>query len=153
LIGNGRYTVTFTQDVAAFGFTATDVGDIDGDMTLTFLNNGSVVFFKEIPRVGAPTVPATDPSNTNNGSALFYGYINTTSLFDEIVFGNTSLSGFDGFGFDQMTIGSLQQVTPVPEPSEWAAMGMAGASVCGLMLRARRRRSPKAGAIHSIPAA
>jgi hypothetical protein len=27
----------------------------------------------------------------------------------------------------------------VPEPSEWLAMGMAGASVCGLMLRARRR--------------
>jgi hypothetical protein len=147
LIGNGQYTVTFTQDVAAFGFSATDVGDIDGDVTLTFRNNGSVVFFKQLPRVGAPTIPANDPANTNNGSALFYGYINTTSLFDEIIFGNTSVSGFDGFGFDQMTIGSLQQVTPVPEPSEWVAMGMAGTSVCGLMLRARRRRT------RSIPAA
>jgi hypothetical protein len=31
-------------------------------------------------------------------------------------------------------------VNPVPEPSEWLAMGMAGTSVMGLMIRARSRR-------------
>jgi hypothetical protein len=31
-------------------------------------------------------------------------------------------------------------VNPVPEPSEWLAMGMAGTSVMGLMIRARRRK-------------
>jgi hypothetical protein len=29
---------------------------------------------------------------------------------------------------------------PVPEPSEWIAMGMVGTSVMGLMIRARARR-------------
>ncbi|MES2461229.1 MAG: PEP-CTERM sorting domain-containing protein [Armatimonadota bacterium] len=139
-IGNGRFTVAFAQDIAAFGFTATDVGDISGDMTLTFRNNGGVVFTKIVPRVGVPTNPVTDPTNPNNGSALFFGYINTTSLFDEVIFGNTEVSQFDGFGFDQMTIGARQQVTAVPEPSEWLAMGMAAASVGGLMVRARRRQ-------------
>ncbi len=32
-------------------------------------------------------------------------------------------------------------VNPVPEPSEWLAMGMASVSVGGLIIRARRRRS------------
>ena len=30
-------------------------------------------------------------------------------------------------------------VTAVPEPGEWATMGMAGTGLCGLMVRARRR--------------
>ncbi|MES2460542.1 MAG: PEP-CTERM sorting domain-containing protein [Armatimonadota bacterium] len=33
----------------------------------------------------------------------------------------------------------------VPEPSEWLAMGMAGTSVMGLMVRARRRKVVKTG--------
>ena len=36
-------------------------------------------------------------------------------------------------------------VTAVPEPGEWATMGMAGAGLCGLMIRARRKKaSPSA---------
>ncbi|MES2465370.1 MAG: PEP-CTERM sorting domain-containing protein [Armatimonadota bacterium] len=46
----------------------------------------------------------------------------------------------------QIRIGGIQTSngTPiVPEPSEWMAMGMAAASVGGLMVRARRRRSSR----------
>ncbi len=48
---------------------------------------------------------------------------------------------FDWVGVDNITFTSTASVNPVPEPSEWLAMGMAGASVGGLMVRARRRRS------------
>jgi len=43
----------------------------------------------------------------------------------------------------QIRIGGIARTTtnPVPEPSEWLAMGMAAASVGGLMVRARRRKS------------
>lgn len=48
----------------------------------------------------------------------------------------------------QIRIGGVQGpgITPVPEPSQWAAMGMAGMSICGLMLRAKRRKSDKSSA-------
>ncbi len=42
----------------------------------------------------------------------------------------------------QIRIGGIATATtpnPIPEPSEWMAMGMAAASVGGLMVRARRR--------------
>ncbi|MES2463544.1 MAG: PEP-CTERM sorting domain-containing protein [Armatimonadota bacterium] len=38
-------------------------------------------------------------------------------------------------------------VNPVPEPSEWLAMGMAGTSVMGLMVRARRRKAVKSATV------
>jgi hypothetical protein len=64
-------------------------------------------------------------------------------LFAEV--GNSSFAGSGGqFGSPYRLNISLSNpgVTgnPVPEPSEWLAMGMAAASVGGLMLRARRRR-------------
>ncbi|MES2460965.1 MAG: discoidin domain-containing protein [Armatimonadota bacterium] len=49
-------------------------------------------------------------------------------------------------GMGEIAFSTSAAVTPnaVPEPSEWLAMGMAGTSVCGLMVRARRRKSGKA---------
>ena len=51
-------------------------------------------------------------------------------------------------GFDTFQRGvsarSTTPANPIPEPSEWLAMGMAGASVMGLMIRARRRKSAPA---------
>jgi len=43
----------------------------------------------------------------------------------------------------QIRIGGVQGpgINPIPEPSEWLAMSMAAASVGGLMVRARRRKS------------
>jgi hypothetical protein len=42
----------------------------------------------------------------------------------------------------QVRIGGISTAAnPVPEPSEWVAMGMAAASVGGLMVRARRKAS------------
>ena len=38
-------------------------------------------------------------------------------------------------------------VTAVPEPGEWATMGMAGAGLCGLMVRARRKKAGQSASV------
>ena len=38
-------------------------------------------------------------------------------------------------------------VSAVPEPGEWATMGMAGAGLCGLMVRARRKKANQSATV------
>jgi hypothetical protein len=55
--------------------------------------------------------------NGNNGALLFWGFIDSGNEYKKISFGNTA-SGVDVFGFDDMVVGDLQQVTPpIPEPT------------------------------------
>ncbi len=103
------------------------------------------------------TFPEDDPALTN----LTWTYSGPTITNSTTVTGFSELSLFGGQRTDfytaedtfyngpipvaGSTIGRVNvaaaPTAPVPEPSEWLAMGMAGASVMGLMLRARRRRS------------
>ena len=107
--GQGSFTITFSEAIAAFGFYGTDIGDVGGNITLD-LSNGEHL---EVPNtVGAP-----------DASLLFYGIIDTNT-FTSVTFGNTN--GNDGFGFDDLTIGTLNQVTgatPTPEPSTMFLLG------------------------------
>jgi hypothetical protein len=57
----------------------------------------------------------------------------------------TNLYAFGGMFLDNLAV-TPAAVAPVPEPSEWLATGMGGASVTGLMVRARRRKSGKISA-------
>jgi hypothetical protein len=50
-------------------------------------------------------------------------------------------SSFDNLLQFRVDAQPLSTANPIPEPSEWLAMGMAAASVGGLMVRARRRKS------------
>jgi hypothetical protein len=106
--GNG-YTIDFATPVAAFGFYGTDIGDFNGQITLTLNDTNNTVL----------TVPNT--LNGVNGSGLYYGFIaqNAGETFTRLTFGNTA-SGTDVFGFDDLTVGNLSQVsnptTAVPEP-------------------------------------
>jgi hypothetical protein len=43
------------------------------------------------------------------------------------------------------TITYAAAVDPVPEPEEYAVMGMAGMCLCGLMIQAKRRRTAMSG--------
>lgn len=62
------------------------------------------------------------------------------SVSNQVVAGYLSLSGNNGTlppGVDTVFL----EVSAVPEPSEWAAIGMLGTGLAGLVLRARRKLS------------
>ena len=119
-------TITFSTAVAAFGFYGTDFGDFNG-VTELKLTNGTT-----------ETVSIGNSTNIAGGAALFFGVIDTTHTFDQITFRNTNPSGGDFFGFDDMTVGDLQQVV-VPVPP---AAGLGFALLAGLgILRLRRRKN------------
>lgn len=121
------FEANFSTPVAAFGFFGTDVGDFDGQLTV------------ELFRVGGSSSLLTVPNTINaaDSSLLFFGVIDTANPFTRIRFGNTS-TGSDTFGFDQLTIGDIGQVTgAVPEPGTWAML-LLGFAFIGGALRSRR---------------
>ncbi|HLO49940.1 MAG TPA: PEP-CTERM sorting domain-containing protein [Kamptonema sp.] len=130
-LSTGQFSITFSKQVAAFGFYGTDIGDFNGQLTLTLIN--SLTNFSQ-----TILVPHTIGSNgRGGGSALYFGLIaSQNEVFDRILFGNTA-PGTDVFGFDNMTIGALDQVVqpqpeePVPEPLTMAGMALGGAMLAG----------------------
>ncbi|MDR4463005.1 MAG: PEP-CTERM sorting domain-containing protein [Nitrospira sp.] len=106
------FSVDFSSPVAAFGFFGIDIGDFDGQVTLTTAGGLNQTFNID-NTIGAP-----------GGSILFWGLIDPDNTFTSATFGNTS-AGVDFFGFDQMTIGSRQQVA-IPEPGTWLLLFIAG---------------------------
>lgn len=118
---SGAFTITFSNPVAAFGFYGIDIGDFGGQVTLTLAGGGAQVI----------NVPNT--VNGPGGGVLYFGIIETAT-FTAITFGNTA-AGTDVFGFDDFSIGSLQQVR-IPAP---AALGLFGIALAGLGMAMRRR--------------
>jgi hypothetical protein len=115
--GGGNFTVTFGAPVAAFGFWGIDIGDFGGQVTLQLTGGGNQVL----------NVGNTQGSGGSiDGSVLFYGFIasNPGEVFTAISF-QTTIGGGDIFAFDDMTIGSLQQVRPTPEPGSLALIAVA----------------------------
>lgn len=109
---SGDFTINFSEAISAFGFYGTDIGDFDGQITLGLAGGGSVDLL----------VPNT--VNGNDGSLLFFGFIDATQSYTSITFGNTA-AGSDFFGFDDMVIGDGEQIVPVPEPTSAALLAMA----------------------------
>lgn len=126
--GGTEFTIKFNQTVAAFGFDGSDIADSGSDFLIQFLLGGTA-----LTGFGTPSLVAANPLRSSN--QLFYGYINTGG-FDEVRFFSTS--GGDFFGFDNMTVGDVKQVVPVPEP---ASLALVVAGLAGLVGVARRRRA------------
>ncbi len=110
--GGDAFSLSFSQPVASFGFYGTDIGDFSGQLTLSLLNSSNTT----------KTLTVSNSINGLGGSALYYAVIaqDPDEVFTRATFGTTlSGSNIDVFGFDDFTIGSLEQVgtpTPIPTP-------------------------------------
>jgi hypothetical protein len=120
-----EFAIQFSSPVAAFGFYGVDIGDFSGQITMTFTNGTT------------NTVTMDNTVNGLGGSVLYWGIIDSAHPFTKIVFGNTS-GGNDAFAFDNMTIGSVEQVIPnVPEPGTLLLLGTG----IGALVRKFRKHS------------
>ncbi|WP_379553683.1 PEPxxWA-CTERM sorting domain-containing protein [Qipengyuania sp. DGS5-3] len=104
------FTISFDTAIAAFGFYGTDIGDVNESLEITIdAGLASERMFTVANTVGG-----------NDGSLLFWGITDTANPFTTVSFAQ---SGSDRFGFDDLTIGDVSQVTGgVPEPGTWAMM-------------------------------
>jgi hypothetical protein len=110
---DGKQTATFT-------FSGFDPGDIAG---ISF----DLDAFNNIEGSGSPAGGLVSALFSNGQTVS--GIIGTSRFF---------VPQFDTF--DRGVSVSSSVPAAVPEPSEWLTMGLAAASVGGLMFRARRRR-------------
>lgn len=123
-----NFNVTFGSPVAAFGFYGMDIGEFGGDLWMTLHLAGGGTTDIDVPNV----------INGADGSDLYFGLIaaNAAEEFTSVTFFDKSGTGVDVFAFDDMTLGSLQQVVTVPEPGILALLGLA---LAGLPFFGRRK--------------
>jgi hypothetical protein len=134
-VEGGDFGIVFDQNIAAFGFFATDLEDLANiDIILNYAAGGSMTY--NLESVFGP------PAGTflESGSVHFLGFIDTANPFMSVDFAGVGAAG-DILAFDLMTIGDVGQVTnppgAVPEPSTWALM-LLGFFGIGAVMRRRK---------------
>jgi choice-of-anchor C domain-containing protein len=102
--GAGPFEIEFSYPQAAFGFYATDVGDAGSKLVVELYHSDG-----EITEIYAPQELTVTPT----GSALYFGVIDVENPLTKVKLTNDNDSA-EGFGFDDMTIGRLEQVSIPP---------------------------------------
>ena len=87
----GRFTIDFDVAISAFGFYGTDIGDFNGQVTVALTDINDVV----------TNLVINNTVNGNNGSLLFWAFIDTMNSYKRITSGSTA-AGSDVFGFDDL---------------------------------------------------
>lgn len=125
ILTTDNFYISFASPVAAFGFWGIDLGDFDGVITLRVYQNYASNIYTDY----VPDLPDA------HGNVIFWGLIDTNT-FDRIDFLSSGGVSNETFAFDDMTVGSLEQISTVPEPATMTllATGLAG------MAAARRRK-------------
>lgn len=129
------FEVTLGSLKSAFGFFATDLGDLGGAISLDFWNDATPV------RSG---IAVTQPTQTSG--LLFFGYIDDTFSFNRVSFNvtqtNANPSRFDYIGFDDILMGTRASVVlPPPSNAVSAPTSLALVGLSLALLAASRRRS------------
>jgi len=121
-----EFSISFDKEIVAFGFMGIDIGDFNGQITLTTVDGVSTDY------VFPPVVP------TRGTGVLFFGVIDVDNPFSTITIKNSSTDPVFGdiFGFDEMIIGEDYQVV-VPAPGAILLGGLG----TGLVSWLRRRRA------------
>ena len=109
--GAGSFSISFSSPQGAFGFYGTDIGDFAGQLVLT-LTNGSTVDIDVPHTVSGP-----------NGQVLYFGIVAQTvsDIFTSVTFSNSGGTG-DAFGFDDLTIGRVEQISGINPGPEFQAL-------------------------------
>jgi hypothetical protein len=126
-------TITFDSPISAFGFYGTDFGDFDGRVSVTLTDRGNSIN-SSLSILTCPTTGCT--TGSDNAALIFWGFYDTQNTYTKIEFSNAS-SGTDYFGFDDMVVGDVGQVSRIPEP---ATLALAGLGLIGLAATRRKQR-------------
>ncbi len=141
-VGNGTFTITFTNPMAAIGFYATDVENQEG-IRLQFDNDSTKTL----------TIPRTLAAGNTDKSVLYYGFVaaNPSEIFTTVTFGISPVAdpdkANDKFGLDDLTFATSAQVrnfgvaTAVPEPL--TIVGTLFGGTVALRLRKKLKSSNK----------
>ena len=109
----GAFQITFGTPISAFGFYGTDIGDFNGQVTVTLTAVGGATTLLNIGNTAGGA----------EGALLFWGFIDSTTEYTAVAFGNTQ-TGVDVFGFDDMIVGDRGQINATPEPATLALLGL-----------------------------
>ncbi len=114
---NATFNINFSQDIAAFGFYAYDLGDWGAELSIKLYSNNVLVGTLD-------KLHTVNLQGKTTGSVIYVGILGqlqangTRQTFDRIEF-TTAGTGIvntkhDIFAFDDMTIAVPQQVTQLP---------------------------------------
>jgi len=127
--GGGDFEITFDSAIAAFGFYGTDLGDVNNNLAITLTDTANVETTFTLATAGKPS-----------GGLIFWGFVDTVSEYTKIAFDNVP-GGGDVFGFDDMTIGDVNQIVNPPAVPLPAAGWMLLAALGGLGVAKRRKKA------------